>query len=67
PSVSARLSKQLHLSARYELLVNTSNVDTRLADPTGACVAPEYQCHRYDYTNANYQKHLVMVELGATW
>ncbi len=67
PSVSARLSNHLQLSARYELLVNTSNVDTRLADPDGACVAPEYLCHRYDYTNGNYQKHLVMLELGATW
>ncbi|HEX8825082.1 MAG TPA: hypothetical protein VF794_34510 [Archangium sp.] len=67
PAVSARLSSQLQLSARYELLVNTSNVDTRLADPSGACVAPDYRCHRYDYTNGNYQKHLVMLELGATW
>jgi hypothetical protein len=67
PAVSARLSDQLHLSARYELLVNTSNVDTRLADPSGACAAPDYLCHRYDYTNGNYQKHLVMLELGATW
>ncbi|WP_375769588.1 tetratricopeptide repeat protein [Archangium gephyra] len=67
PAVSARLSKHLQLSARYELLVNTSNVDTRLADPAGACTAPDYVCHRYDYTNGNYQKHLVMLELGATW
>ncbi|REG31066.1 tetratricopeptide repeat protein [Archangium gephyra] len=67
PSVSARLSNHLQLSARYELLVNTSNVDTRLADPAGTCVAPDYVCHRYDYTNGNYQKHLVMLELGATW
>jgi tetratricopeptide (TPR) repeat protein len=67
PAVSARLSDHLQLSARYELLVNTSNVDTRLADSPGACVAPDYLCHRYDYTNGNYQKHLVMLELGATW
>lgn len=67
PSVSARLSNRLQLSARYELLVNASNVDTRLADPSGACAAPDYLCHRYDYTNGNYQKHLVMLELGATW
>jgi hypothetical protein len=67
PTVSARLSKHLRLSARYELLVNTSNVDTRLADPAGTCTAPDYLCHRYDYTNGNYQKHLVMLELGATW
>ncbi|WPB76932.1 tetratricopeptide repeat protein [Archangium violaceum] len=67
PVVSARLSNHLQLSARYELLVNTSNVDTRLADPAGTCVAPDYVCHRYDYTNGNYQKHLVMLELGATW
>ncbi|MFL5355056.1 tetratricopeptide repeat protein [Archangium sp.] len=67
PTVSARLSKHLRLSARYELLVNTSNVDTRLADAAGTCTAPDYLCHRYDYTNGNYQKHLVMLELGATW
>ncbi|HEX5754129.1 MAG TPA: tetratricopeptide repeat protein [Archangium sp.] len=67
PAVSARLSKHLQLSARYELLVNASNVDTRLTDTAGACVAPEYVCHRYDYTNGNYTKHLVMLELGATW
>ncbi|WP_158502301.1 tetratricopeptide repeat protein [Vitiosangium sp. GDMCC 1.1324] len=67
PSVSARLSKHLRLSARYELLVNTSNVDTRLADSAGTCTAPDFVCHRYDYTNGNYQKHVLMLELGATW
>ncbi|HYO56204.1 hypothetical protein [Archangium sp.] len=67
PAVSARLSRHLRLSARYELLVNTSNVDTRLADTGGACAAPDFLCHRYDYTNGNYQKHLLMLELGATW
>ena len=67
PAVSLRLTDHLQLSARYEVLVNLSNVDTRLADPEGACVAPDYVCHRYDYTNGNYQKHQVMLHLGATW
>lgn len=67
PALSARLSSHWRLSARYELLVNDSNVDTRLFDPRGACTAPDYVCHAYDYTNGNYTKHLVMVELGASW
>lgn len=67
PALSARLSQRLRLSARYELLVNASNVDTRLTDRRGECTAPDYRCHAYDYTNGNYQKHLVMLELGASW
>ncbi|MDY7224957.1 tetratricopeptide repeat protein [Hyalangium rubrum] len=67
PAVSARLTEHLQLTVRYDLLVNESNVDTRLADPANACTAPEYSCHRYDYTNGNYHKHLPMLELGATW
>lgn len=67
PAVSVRLTKNLQLAARYDLLVNTSNVDTRLTDAANACTAPDFVCHRYDYTNGNYQKHQVMLELGATW
>jgi hypothetical protein len=54
-TVSARLTELLHLSARYELLVNHSNVDTRLSG------------HLYDYTHGNYQKHVLTLELGASW
>jgi tetratricopeptide (TPR) repeat protein len=67
PSVSARLTKQLQLSLRYDFLRSESNMDTRLQDEPGACVAPEYVCHIYDYTNGNYQKHVPMLELSATW
>ncbi len=66
-AVSARLSERLQLSARYELLVNRSNVDTRLEDEPGTCTAPDYVCHAYDYTNGNYEKHVLMLELGASW
>jgi tetratricopeptide (TPR) repeat protein len=66
-TVSARLTELLHLSARYELLVNHSNVDTRLPDDAGACLAPGRPCHLYDYTNGNYQKHVLTLELGASW
>ncbi|WP_205520309.1 tetratricopeptide repeat protein [Pyxidicoccus caerfyrddinensis] len=66
-SVSARLSRWLQLTARYELLVNRSNMDTRLEDEVGACTAPDYLCHVYDYTNGNYEKHVLMLELGASW
>jgi tetratricopeptide (TPR) repeat protein len=55
-TVSARLTERLLLSARYELLVNHSNVDTRLSGD-----------HLYDYTNGNYQKHVLTLELGASW
>ena len=67
PSVSTRLTRHFQLAARYDVLVNESNVDTRLADAANTCTAPDYVCHRYDYTNGNYQKHQVMLELGATW
>ncbi|WP_164018947.1 tetratricopeptide repeat protein [Pyxidicoccus trucidator] len=66
-ALSTRLSARLQLSARYELLVNRSNVDTRLTDEPGTCVAPDYVCHAYDYTNGNYEKHVLMLELGASW
>jgi hypothetical protein len=67
PAVSTRLSQWLKLSLRYDLMVNGSNVDTRLPDTPGACAAPDFVCHHYDYTNGNYQKHVLMLELGATW
>lgn len=67
PAVSMRVSKQAQLSVRYDFLSSQSNMDTRLADEPGACVAPEYVCHGYDYTNGNYQKHGPMLELSATW
>jgi hypothetical protein len=67
PAVSAQLGEHFQLSARYDFLVNESNVDTRLADPADTCVAPDFSCHRFDYTNGNYQKHLPMLELSATW
>ncbi|MFL5343469.1 MAG: tetratricopeptide repeat protein [Hyalangium sp.] len=67
PAVTAQLKKHLQLSVRYDLLVNQSNMDTRLRDSANACVAPDYSCHRYDYTNGNYQKHQPMLELSGTW
>lgn len=67
PALSAQLGKHLQLSVRYDFLSNDSNVDTRLADPAGACESPDYVCHRYDYTNGNYQKHQPMLELSGTW
>ncbi|KFE71404.1 tetratricopeptide repeat protein [Hyalangium minutum] len=67
PALSAQLGKHLQLSVRYDFLSNDSNVDTRLADPADACEAPDYVCHRYDYTNGNYQKHQPMLELSGTW
>lgn len=67
PAVSKVWSTHLQLSARYDLLVSQSNMDTRLVDPVGACVAPDSVCHRYDYTNGSYEKHVPMVELSGTW
>jgi len=67
PAVTAQLGRHLQLSVRYDFLKNDSNVDTRLADPAEACVAPDYVCHRFDYTNGNYQKHQPMLELSGTW
>lgn len=67
PAVSVQLGKHLQLSARYDLLVNQSNVDTRLSDPIGSCGPPDFSCHRFDYTNGNYQKHQPMLELSGTW
>jgi Flp pilus assembly protein TadD len=67
PAVTVQLRKHLQLSARYDLLVNRSNMDTRLTDSANACVAPDYVCHSYDYTNGNYQKHQPMLELNGTW
>jgi hypothetical protein len=56
------------LTGRYDLLVNTSNVDTQLTDSPDACMTPDSpECHRFDYTNGNYQKHMGMLELSATW
>ena len=46
--MSVQLTKHLQLSARYDLLVNGSNVDTRLADTTDACSTRADSCHRYD-------------------
>jgi tetratricopeptide (TPR) repeat protein len=66
-SVGVRLARPLRLSARYDLLVNLSNMDTRLTDATGSCAAPDYVCHRYDYTNGNYQKHQGLLVLDGTW
>ncbi|NPC46206.1 tetratricopeptide repeat protein [Corallococcus exiguus] len=68
PSVSARLSSHLRLTARYELLVNRSNIDTRLTDDDpAACEGAEHLCHAYDATNGNYEKHGVMLQLEAVW
>jgi hypothetical protein len=67
PAVSVQWGEHLQLSARYDLLVNDSNVDTRLEDPEGACSPVDLSCHRYDYTNGNYSKHLPMLELSASW
>ncbi|WP_224366377.1 tetratricopeptide repeat protein [Hyalangium versicolor] len=67
PQVSARLARHVLLSMRYDLLVNSSNVDTQLEDTGSTCLAPEFVCHRYDYTNGNYQKHLPTLELSASW
>jgi tetratricopeptide (TPR) repeat protein len=66
-AVGLRVAGPLRLSARYELLVNRSNVDTRLEDEPGTCTLRDRNCHRYDYTNGNYDKHVLMLELGATW
>jgi tetratricopeptide (TPR) repeat protein len=67
PAVSVRLARHLQLSARYDFLVNASNVDTRLTDAANSCGPPDFSCHRYDYTNGNYQKHQPMLELTGTW
>jgi hypothetical protein len=67
PSVSTRLGKRFQVSARYDLVVNRSNMDTRLTDGTGACAPPDFSCHAYDYTNGNYEKHLLTLELGVLW
>jgi tetratricopeptide (TPR) repeat protein len=67
PSVSTRLGKRLQVSARYDLVVNRSNMDTRLADSAGACAPPDFSCHAYDYGNENYEKHLLTLELGLLW
>jgi tetratricopeptide (TPR) repeat protein len=67
PSVSARITKRLLLTLRYDFLSSDSNMDTRLTNEPGTCVAPEYSCHGYDYTNGNYGKHVPMLELSATW
>ena len=67
PSVSTRLGKRFLVSARYDLLVNRSNMDTRLADSAGACSPPDFSCHAYDYGNENYEKHLLTLELGILW
>lgn len=66
-AVGVRLARHLQLSARYDLLVSQSNVDTQLADAANTCTAPNYECHRYDYTNGNFQKHQAMLELDGTW
>ncbi|WP_208729805.1 tetratricopeptide repeat protein [Corallococcus exercitus] len=68
PTVSARLSSHLRLTARYELLVNRSNIDMRLTDDdAAACEGAEHLCHAYDSTNGNYEKHGVMLQLEAVW
>jgi tetratricopeptide (TPR) repeat protein len=68
PAVSTRLSKHLRLTARYELLVNRSNIDTRLTDDDpAACPGTEHLCHAYDATNGNYEKHVGMLQLEAMW
>ncbi|MBZ4373628.1 tetratricopeptide repeat protein [Corallococcus sp. AS-1-6] len=68
PTVSARLSGHLRLTARYELLVNRSNIDMRLTDDDpAACEGAEHLCHAYDATNGNYEKHGVMLQLEAAW
>ncbi|SET49570.1 tetratricopeptide repeat protein [Stigmatella erecta] len=68
PSLSARLPDPLRLTARYELLVNRSNVDMRLLDDDAASCAGEARlCHAYDYTNGNYEKHSVLLQLEAVW
>jgi Flp pilus assembly protein TadD len=68
PALSARLSRHLRLTARYELLVNRSNIDMRLTDEDAAsCTGAARLCHAYDYTNGNYEKHGGTLQLEATW
>ncbi len=68
PTVSARLSGHLRLVARYELLVNRSNIDTRRTDDDpAACEGSARLCHAYDATNGNYEKHGLTLQLEAAW
>lgn len=68
PGLGARLSRHLRLTARYELLVNRSNIDMRLTDDDpAACEGAGHLCHAYDSTNGNYEKHGVMLQLEAAW
>lgn len=67
PALTFRLSPRLGVSAEYELIINRSNIDARLADPPGACAAPDYSCHALDYSNENYTKHVFTVGFGGTW
>ncbi|WP_158619924.1 hypothetical protein [Corallococcus sicarius] len=58
----------MRLTARYELLVNRSNIDMRLTDEdSAACEGAQRLCHAYDYTNGIYEKHGVMLQLEAVW
>jgi tetratricopeptide (TPR) repeat protein len=54
---TAQLGRGFALTARYDLVVNTSNVDTRLPSPE----------HRLDYANESFEKHLLTLELSLEW
>jgi len=55
------------VTARYDLLVNRSNVDSRLESPAGACAAGASACHAWDATDANYVKHVASLAALFSW
>jgi hypothetical protein len=61
----ARLGR-FALSLRYDLILNRSNVDRRLAE-TSECAAPDFTCHRYDHANESFDKHVLGLELALDW
>ena len=66
-SVAWRPAAAWELSARYDWLVNTSNVDSRLESPAGACSTASRDCHAWDATDANYVKHVVTLSALFAW
>jgi len=66
-SVTWRPSAAREVSARYDVLVKRSNVDSRLASPARACAAGTPDCHAWDATDANFVRHVVSLSAHLAW
>ena len=66
-SASFALPAGVSLILRYDLVVNSSNIDSNQSDGAGMCGPPGYQCHSLDSEVRSYTKQVVSLGASVTW